>query len=738
MTGDGSVNRDAPILCCTAEILAKISLRHGEETPYDAVIMDEFHYYGDRDRGMAWQLPLLLLERATFLLMSATLGDTSRILSRLESRTGKPATLVTSSTRPVPLDYSYAQSTLLESVEQQLSRNRAPIYVVCFTQREAAELAQSLTSVKILDREAQQAVKAELKGFRFDSPYGQKVQRYITHGIGLHHAGLLPRYRLLVERLAQEGLLQVICGTDTLGVGLNLPLRTVLFTRLYKFDGQKSAILSVRAFHQIAGRAGRKGFDSEGHVVCQAPSHVVENLRREAKVAAGTMSAKKFRRESPAKGYVAYDEARFLALVDGQPEPMRSVFKLSHGMLLELLQRDPEDCGLGGGFGALYGIIENSHESPTKKEGLKLEATELLQSLVDVGLVTEDEPGELLGTRLRLSESTSERFSVWHSLSLYVLEVVESLELSEEGYALRVLSLVEAILENPKVILYAQARRERGQRIGELKAEGLDYHERMEAVEDISWPRPEEDFIYGTFNAFIDARPWVGGEVIRPKTIARELFEGWTSFTDYIRDLGLERSEGVLLRYLSQVYKTLVRSIPDAAKNEELHEVIAFLRATLSRADSSLVTEWERLLAGDDASGADLPESSRKIDISANDQTFRKRIRAELHQLVRALSREDWAEAAASVRPTAPPWDAPRFEAALSPFVSEYGRPEFNHRARLSDKTRVARDQEHLWTVEQILVDREDLSAWSIKAWVDLREDTAPEGLLIEIEAISV
>jgi hypothetical protein len=354
-----------------------------------------------------------------------------------------------------------------------------------------------------------------------------------------------------------------------------------------------------------------------------------------------------------------------------------------------------------------------------------------------VGLVIEDEPGELLGTRLRLSESTGERFSVWHSLSLYVLEVVESLELSEEGYALRVLSLVEAILENPKVILYAQARRERGQRIGELKAEGLDYHERMEAVQDISWPRPEEDFIYGTFNAFIDARPWMSGEVVRPKTIARELFEGWSSFTDYIRDLGLERSEGVLLRYLSQVYKTLVRSIPDAAKNEELLEVIAFLRATLSRADSSLVTEWERLLAGDDASGAELPESSRKIDISADDRAFRKRIRAELHQLVRALSREDWAEAAASVRLTAPPWDAPRFEAALSPFVSEYGRPEFNHRARLSDKTRIVRDQEHLWTVEQILVDREDVSAWSIKAWVDLREDTAPEGLLIEIEAIS-
>lgn len=737
LTGDATVNADAPIVCCTAEVLANIALRRGEDAEVDSVVMDEFHYYSDRDRGMAWQLPLLLLTRATFLLMSATLGDTSKIIDRIEERTGRSAALVTSATRPVPLDYSYAKSTLLESVEQQLARGRAPIYVVCFTQREASELAQSLTSLKILEREEQQAIKAELRGFRFDSPFGKKIQRYVQHGIGLHHAGLLPRYRLLVERLAQQGLLQVICGTDTLGVGLNLPLRTVLFTRLYKFDGEKSGLVTVRAFHQIAGRAGRKGFDTEGHVVCQAPGHVVENLRREAKVAAGTMSRKKFRRESAPKGYVAYDEARFMSLVEGRPEALRSVFKLSHGMLLELLQRTPEDCGRDGGFGALLALIDKSHESAARKATLHAEAEGLLRSLVDVGLVTEEQPGALLDTRLRLSEVPGESFSVWHSLSLYVLEVIESMDPEEEGYALCVLSLTEAILENPRVILYAQARRERGQRIGELKAEGLDYHERMEAVEDISWPRPEEDFIYGTFNEFIEARPWLSGEVVRPKGVARELFEGWVSFVDYVRDLKLERSEGVLLRYLSQVYKTLVRSLPESAKTDEVEEIIAFLRATLSRADSSLVTEWERLLEGNAAAGPGLPETTRKVDISRNDASFRKRIRAEMHQLVRALSRQDWAEACSCVRPSEITWDAERIEESLQPFIAEFGPPEFSHRARFSDKTRIRRTEDHLWEVEQVLVDSQDMSSWSVRGWIDLRQDTAPDGVLIEIETIS-
>src|SRR5690606_37507134 len=121
----------------------------------------------------------------------------------------------------------------------------------------------ALTSIDFLTKDQKQAIKEALGGFRFDTPFGKDLGRWIRHGIGVHHAGMLPKYRLLVEKLAQKGLLKIICGTDTLGVGVNIPIRTVLFTQLCKFDGRKTTILSVRDFKQIAGRAGRKGFDEQ-------------------------------------------------------------------------------------------------------------------------------------------------------------------------------------------------------------------------------------------------------------------------------------------------------------------------------------------------------------------------------------------------------------------------------------------------------------------------------------------
>ncbi|MBN1982289.1 MAG: DEAD/DEAH box helicase, partial [Chitinivibrionales bacterium] len=282
-TGDATVNRDAPILCCTAEILANIALRQGEQACVQEVIMDEFHYYADRDRGVAWQVPLLTLPQARFLLMSATLGDTrffERELTRLNSR---PTVSVSSNDRPVPLEFEYVETLLPATIETLIAKGRCPAYVVHFTQLEAAQNAQSFTSLNICTREEKEAIAEALIDFQFNSPHGPDIKRWIRQGIGIHHAGLLPKYRVLVEQLAQKGLLKIICGTDTLGVGINVPIRTVLFTRLCKFDGKKTAILSARDFHQISGRAGRKGFDNLGWVIAQAPEHIIENMRLEQK-----------------------------------------------------------------------------------------------------------------------------------------------------------------------------------------------------------------------------------------------------------------------------------------------------------------------------------------------------------------------------------------------------------------------------------------------------------------------
>ncbi len=279
MTGDASVNAGAPIICATAEIVANLALREGPDSDIGQVVMDEFHFYSEPDRGWAWQVPLIELPHAQFLLMSATLGDVTFLQKDLTRRTGRPTVEVSGSERPVPLTFSYSQAPIGEAIEELVTTHQAPVYVVHFTQAAALERAQALTSVNMCTKAEKEAIATALGDFRFSTGFGKTLSRLVRHGIGVHHAGMLPKYRRLIEKLAQDGLLKVICGTDTLGVGINVPIRTVLLTGLTKFDGTRTRQLKAREFHQIAGRAGRAGYDTMGTVVVQAPEHEIENVR---------------------------------------------------------------------------------------------------------------------------------------------------------------------------------------------------------------------------------------------------------------------------------------------------------------------------------------------------------------------------------------------------------------------------------------------------------------------------
>src|SRR3989440_8367999 len=273
LTGDASINPDAPIICCTAEILANLALRQGKDADVGQVVMDEFHFYADPPRGWAWQVPRIELPQAQFVLMSATLGDVSRFERDLSRRTGRPTAVVRSAQRPVPLVFSYVLTPLHETVRELLDTKQAPVYVVHFTRAAAVEQAQALMSINVCTRAEKDAIAELIGNFRFTAGFGKTLSRLVRHGIGGHHAGMLPRYRRLVERLAQAGLLKIVCGTDTLGVGINVPIRTVLFTALSKYDGVKTRHLKAREFHQIAGRAGRAGYDTVGNVAGQPPAH---------------------------------------------------------------------------------------------------------------------------------------------------------------------------------------------------------------------------------------------------------------------------------------------------------------------------------------------------------------------------------------------------------------------------------------------------------------------------------
>ncbi|MYJ43258.1 MAG: DUF3516 domain-containing protein, partial [Acidimicrobiaceae bacterium] len=378
VTGDASVNADAPVIACTAEILAQRALRAGSDTAADLVVMDEFHYYGDRDRGWAWQVPLLELARSRFLLMSATLGDTTGLRRDLTARTGRDTALVASAERPVPLDVEYRETPLHVSIEQLLSAGRAPVYIVHFTQREAAARAQSLTSLKVLSADEKTAVKEAVGGFRFDTPIGKDLRRFVLAGIGVHHAGMLPKYRLLVEKLAQQGHLRLICGTDTLGVGVNVPIRTVLFTQLYKYDGRRTRVLSVRDFQQISGRAGRRGFDTVGSVWVQAPEHAVENKRAEMRAGGDPRKLRKLvRKKPPDRGYAHYDDKTLARLWEGTPETLESSFDVTHAMMLNVLGRPGDGCA------AMKRLLVDNHEPRARQRRHIRKAVGVFRSLID-------------------------------------------------------------------------------------------------------------------------------------------------------------------------------------------------------------------------------------------------------------------------------------------------------------------------------------------------------------------
>jgi hypothetical protein len=695
--------------------------------------MDEFHWYADRDRGVAWQVPLLTLPHTRFLLMSATLGDTSFFRAALTALNGRPTVTVQGGDRPVPLEFAYSEIPLAHAVERLVDEDKAPIYVVHFTQAEAASSAQDFTSLRICTREEKAALAGMVADFRFTSPYGGEIRKWLRHGIGLHHAGLLPKYRVLVEQLAQRGLLKIICGTDTLGVGINVPIRTVLFTRLCKFDGYRTAHLSARDFHQIAGRAGRKGFDTRGFVVVQAPEHVIENARLAERAA---KEGRKFvRRKPPEHNFVSWDIGTFKRLIGSQPEALASRFAVSHAMLLNVLSR-PED-----GCAAMRRLIRDCHETEAAKRGHRRRAWQLFRSLLARGIV-EFVPGEPHGARLRVNVDLQDDFSMDQALSLYLLETIPLLDRDSPAYGLDLLTLVESILENPDVILRRQLDRIKDRAVAQMKADGVEYEQRMEELEKLEYPKPLRDFVYETFNAFADRHPWVGEENIRPKSIAREMFERYLSFSDYVLEYGLERVEGLLLRHLGSVYKVLSQTVPDGAKTEDVFEMEWYLRTLLRQVDSSLADEWERMreagaglpvvTAGGGAAAEDrLPAGEAAgTDLTRNQRAFTSAIRTRVFSFLRAWSAGDMAAALGELDgledESRVDWTADRLARAREDYRAGHERLRLDPEARNLRHTHVEPSADgRAWRVQQMLVDPDMDNDWVAEFEVDLDDSRA-------------
>ena len=732
VTGDSHINTTAPVICCTAEILANQALREGEGADVSCVAMDEFHFFSDPDRGWAWQVPLLTLPNAQFLLMSATLGDMSAIEGALGRRTGRDVESITDAPRPVPLSYEYVKTALEGTVELALRQGDSPLYIVHFSQDAALASAKSLASYGVATREQREAIKGAIKGGRFTTAFGKTLKHLISCGVGLHHAGMLPRYRLLVEKLAQQGLLPVICGTDTLGVGINVPIHTVLLTALTKYDGYKQRRLRSREFHQIAGRAGRSGFDTEGVVIAEAPEYEIENFKAMLTAGDDPKKLRRIKKKKPPEGFVGWNEGTFDKLIDSTPETLKPRLRITNSMVLAEVEQG------GDAWSRVLGLIDMSLQTDEEKERLRVRAAEIFATLIDAGVVVrEGADGTQIdaatpldaGASFLLTVDLPEDFALDQPLSPFLLAALELLDPESDTYTLDVISMVEATLEDPKQVLRAQERQARDRAMNEMKAEGIDFEERVERVRDITYPKPLAEMLEGAFAQYCAEVPWANDYELSPKSVLRDMLETGCDFKSYIAQYKIARCEGILLRYLTEAYRALDRTVPHDKRNEELDDIVAWLGLVVRSVDSSLVDEWEH--AGQDDNAGRAPKLADQVVADRRGMTLL--VRNALFQRVRLASRNkarelgdldaDWGFGEA------------RWARVLDEFYGEHEELLTDADARsmaFLDIDEKDEKSDHVWHVHQVFSDSDGDRDFGIMADVDLDATQDGDGVVFK------
>lgn len=723
VTGDASVNADAPIICCTAEILANIALREGRTADVTQVVMDEYHFVADPDRGWAWQVGVTELPQAQQILMSATLGDVTDLSRDLTRRSGRETAVISDAVRPVPLVYRWALTPIHETVEEIVRDGEAPVYIVHSTQAAALERAQALLSVKLVSTEDRHRIVEAMGHFRFAGGFGKTLEKLVKAGIGVHHAGMLPRYRRLVETLAQQGLLKVICGTDTLGVGINVPIRTVLFTALTKFDGRRMRTLRSREFHQIAGRAGRAGFDTVGYVVAQAPEHVVENTRNLARAGDDVKKQRKVQRKKPPEGFINYTEEGFQKLIDSVPETLHARMKITNAMLLNLVERDQDTAQ------AVVHLVEESVKDERTQKQLKRRAVALGRSLIQADVVTRLDPPEPSGRRYELADSLQDNFALNQPLSAFAMAAFELLDPDSADYVLDLVSIIEATLEDPMFVLIQQQYKARGEAVAEMKADGYDYEERMEALEELEWPKPLAELLDHAYESYRPTHPWITENQLSPKSIVRDMFERAMTFGEYVAHYKIQRSEGLLLRYLSDAYRALRQSVPERFVTEELTDLVEWLGEVIRLTDSSLLDEWEALTDPDadpeDRLKALTHPAEKRHPVTGNARAFKVLVRNAMWRHVELMAYDKVDELAElDARDPDNAMDSGAWDEALGQYWDQHDDMGLDGDARGPKMLRIeefgGKGQPRTWRVAQIIDDPDHDHDWQLQASIDL------------------
>jgi hypothetical protein len=488
-----------------------------------------------------------------------------------------------------------------------------------------------------------------------------------------------------------------------------VPIRTVLLTALSKYDGSKTRLLQAREFHQIAGRAGRAGFDTMGYVVVQAPEHVIETEKALAKAGDDPKKRRKVVRKKPQPGFVSWGQPTFDRLVAAEPEPLQSSFAVSHAMLLNVIGRP------GDAFQAMRHLLTDNDESPQAQRRHIRRAFAIYRALLAGGVVERLGEPDAQGRRWRLTVDLQDDFALNQPLSPFALAAIELLEREAPTYPLDVLSVIEATLDDPRQVLSAQQFKARGEAVAQMKADGIEYDERMELLESVSYPMPLADLLDGAYDIYRQGHPWVADHHLAPKSVARDMYERAMTFTEYIGFYGLSRCEGVILRYLAQAYKALRQTVPEEARTEELTDLIEWLGELVRQTDSSLIDEWAKLR--DPAAEPEAAIDERPPAVTSNPRAFRVLVRNALFRRVELAALRRYADL--GELDGGDGWDAGAWAEALEPYFEEHDDIGTGPDARGSAMLIITQERNY-WSVRQIFDDPAGDHDWGISAVVDL------------------